>query len=217
LAVSSLAWAGGFTGSEGRTYRESLLDAVEAIETTASLGAACLVVHSGPRHGHTHNHAKRIFTDALHELIPFAAEHGVTLVVEPMHPACAAEWTFLTSLDETLDLLAKLGSPQVKFVFDTYHLGHDRKSLERIAEAANQIALVHLADAHRPPDGDQNRQRLGHGRLPLGETLSALAEAGYDGYYEVELFGEEIEAADYAELLGLTQRTFEELCDTVAR
>ena len=32
LKVSSLLWAGGFTGSEGRSYKESIDDAKEAIQ-----------------------------------------------------------------------------------------------------------------------------------------------------------------------------------------
>ena len=86
LAVSNLLWAGGFTGSEGHTYRESLDDTADAIRLAAQLGAQCLVVYSGARAGHTHNHARRLLTDALSKLAPLAAEHKVTLALEPMHP-----------------------------------------------------------------------------------------------------------------------------------
>ena len=36
MRVSSLQWAGGFTGGDGRTFAESIEDAAEAIETAAS-------------------------------------------------------------------------------------------------------------------------------------------------------------------------------------
>jgi len=39
LSVSNLLWAGGFTGSDGHTYRESLNDAAEAIRLAAALNA----------------------------------------------------------------------------------------------------------------------------------------------------------------------------------
>ena len=48
LKVSHLLWAGGFTGSDGRSYRESVEDAAEAIRTAAALSTHCLVVYSGP-------------------------------------------------------------------------------------------------------------------------------------------------------------------------
>ena len=128
LKVSHLFWAGGFTGSDGRSYRESVEDAAEALRTAAAVGTACLVVYSGARAGHTFNHARRLILGALKELLPQAAELGVTMALEPMHPGCAENWTFLTSLDETLALLDVMASPQVKMVFDTYHLGQEPAS-----------------------------------------------------------------------------------------
>ena len=61
LAVSAVLWAGGFTGSDGRSHKESVEDALEAVQLTADLKAGSLVVYTGPRAGHTHNHAKRLF------------------------------------------------------------------------------------------------------------------------------------------------------------
>ena len=91
LAVSSLLWAGGFTGSDGRSYKESVEDAHEAIQLAARLNASCLIVHSGTRAGHTHNHARRLLTNALKELLPPAESAGVCLAVEPMHVECARD------------------------------------------------------------------------------------------------------------------------------
>src|ERR1041385_2445400 len=68
LEVSNLLWAGGFTGSDGHSYRESIKDAVEAIRLAAALKAGCLVIYSGGRNGHTQNHARRLFVTALREL-----------------------------------------------------------------------------------------------------------------------------------------------------
>jgi len=211
LKVSHLLWAGGFTGSDGRSYRESVEDAADALRTAAQLGAGSLVVYSGARAGHTHNHARRLIQSALTELIPTAAELGVTLAVEPMHPGCAAECTFLTSLDDVLAVLGAVGSEQVKMVFDTYHLGQDPEIVDRIAEIVPRVAIVQLGDAKRPPEGEQNRCRLGEGVIPLAGIVSALKAAGYDGYYDVELLGEEIEAFDYPSLLEHAKQAFEKL------
>lgn len=211
LKVSHLLWAGGFTGSDGRTYRESVEDAAEALQTAAQLHTGILVVYSGARAGHTFNHARRLIQGALEELIPTAAELGVTLAVEPMHPGCAAEWTFLTDIDDTLALLDKIGSPQVKMVLDTYHLGQDAGLVDRIGQIVSQVAIVQLGDAKQPPDGEQNRCRLGEGTVPLTEIVAALKSAGYDGYYDVELLGEEIETSDYDSLVQHAKQAFDRL------
>ncbi len=212
LAVSNLLWAGGFTGSEGHTYRESLDDTAEAVRLAAQLEARCLVVYSGARAGHTHNHARRLLTDALSKLAPLAAEQRVTLALEPMHPACAMDCTFLTSLDDALEIVQQVNSPQVKLSVDTYHMGVSQTTLEQLHRLAadGRIAVVHLADGH-PPDDEQRRTKLGQGCVPLKDLVGALREGGYDGDFDVELFGEEISPDDYESLLRESKEFFTQL------
>ncbi|MGA2031567.1 MAG: sugar phosphate isomerase/epimerase family protein [Thermoguttaceae bacterium] len=211
LKASHVLWAGGFTGNEGRSYRESLEDAAEAVRMTAALKAGCLVVYSGARAGHTFNHARRLIQGALAELAPLAGELGVTLALEPMHPGCAAEWTFLTRIDDALAVLDVVASPQVKLLLDTYHLGQDETLVDRIPQILPYVAMVQLGDAKRPPQGEQNRCRLGEGVIPLPQIVAALKAAGYDGYYDVELLGEEVETADYRGLLTHAKEFFAKL------
>ena len=211
LAVSAVLWAGGFTGSDGRSHKESIEDALEAVQLTADLKAGSLVVYTGPRAGHTHNHAKRLFRVAIDELLPCAEDRGVTLALEPMHVGCASSWTFLTNLDETLELIRSFDSPHVKLVFDAYHFGHLPGIADRLPELSPWIALVQLGDAKQPPCGEQNRCRLGTGSLPLQAIMAALVNSGYAGDVDIELMGEDLENPDYAELLGHSKRVACEL------
>jgi sugar phosphate isomerase/epimerase len=211
LPVSHLFWAGGFTGSDGRSFRASVEDAAEALRTAAALSTGTLVVYSGARAGHTYNHARRLFKDALVELAPLAAELKVFLAIEPMHPGCAGEFTFLTSLDDVLAFLEAIANPQVKMVLDTYHLGHTPDLAGRIPQFIDRVALVQLGDARHPPTGEQDRCLLGEGVLPLGEIVSALKAAGYDGFFDVELLGEGVEAIDYTALLQHAKEAFARL------
>ncbi len=211
LKVSHLLWAGGFTGSDGRTFRASLDDAAEAVRTAHQLGTNCLVVYSGARAGHTHNHARRLLRDAIKELAPLAAELRFALALEPMHPGCGAEFTFLNSLDDALALLAAVDNPSVKLVLDTYHLGLTDKLAERIPELLKHVAIVQLGDMKAPPDGEQNRCPLGEGVVPLRPIVAALTAAGYDGFYDVELLGEEVESMDYPALLEHAKQAYRSL------
>lgn len=212
LRVSNLLWAGGFTGSDGRSFRDSVDDALEAIQLAGALGTDCLVVYTGPRSLHTHNHARRLTRDALRAVLPLATELGVTLAVEPMHPQCAGEWTFLTTLDEGLEFIGQFESPQVKLALDTYHLGHDCSLVERIPQLVESIAVVHLADGRPPVSLEQDRTPLGKGAVPLAPLVQALERANYRGYYDLELTGEEIESVDYCRLLDESKREFAQLC-----
>jgi sugar phosphate isomerase/epimerase len=181
------------------------------MRNAAALQCRTLVVYSGPRAGHTYSHARRLVQDALVELALQAVELGVVLAIEPMHQGCAEQWTFLTALDATLDLIAAVGSPNVKIVLDTYHLGHEENLVERIHAILPHVALVQLGDARRPPDGEQNRCRLGDGVVPLGEIITAVKAGGYDGFYDIELLGEEFDAADYFDLLRHAKEAFDRL------
>ncbi len=211
LEVSNLLWAGGFTGNDGRTFRESIDDAAEAIHLASEMRAGCLVVYSGARSGHTGSHAMRLLVSALEELEPIAAQHGVTLALEPMHEACGGSWTFLSTVDDVLDVIGRLGSSRIKMVFDAYHLGFDPLIVARLGDLVEHIAVVHLGDSRQPPGADQDRCRLGDGLLPLADIVGTLLDKGYDSYFDIELIGEEIEAADNVELLEHSQQAFEQL------
>jgi sugar phosphate isomerase/epimerase len=93
-------------------------------------------------------------------------------------------------------------------VLDAYHLGQEDGLVDRLAAILPQVALVQLGDARRPPHGEQNRCRLGEGLIPLADIVAGLKVAGYDGYYDVELLGEELETADYPSLLRHAKEAF---------
>ncbi len=210
LAVSSLQWAGGFTGSDGRSHDDSLRDARSAIGTAELLAAGSLIIHSGARGAHTFNHARRLFRQALDRLLPLAEEHGVVLAIEPMHADCGGEFTFLNCLDETLKLVADYRTTALKIALDTYHWGHEPSLIGRLALLAPHLAVVQLGDGREPPCRESNRCPLGEGSVPLPGIVAALAAAGYDGDYEVELMGEEIEASDYGQIIDCSRRRFAE-------
>jgi sugar phosphate isomerase/epimerase len=212
LEVASLLWAGGFTGSDGRSYADSVADARDAIRLAGALKAGCLVLYSGARGGHTTNHARRLLRNALHDLLPLADEFGVTLAIEPMHAGCAGEWTFLTDVHETIGLINEFASARLRLAFDTYHFGFDGRLMGQIMELLPAIAIVQLGDSRSVPQGEQNRCRLGDGVLPLAALIGNLQTAGYGGYCDVELMGEEIESSDYRELLNHCKSTFEGWC-----
>ena len=65
LEVTHLSWAGGFTGSDGRTLAESVDDANEALRLAADIRAKCIVLYSGGRNNHTFRHAGRLLRSAL--------------------------------------------------------------------------------------------------------------------------------------------------------
>lgn len=211
LRVSNVSWAGGFTGSDGRSFQESVDDAIDAVRLTGVLGCRCLVVYTGARGGHTHNHARRLITEAIRKLIPHAEEHGVKLALKPVHTSCSQEWTFLTSLPEALALVQSFESDRLGLALDTYHLGHDEAIFDHIAAAASYLEIVHLADALEPPEREPNRLCLGDGALPLPRLMQTLLAHDYQGDFDVEIIGEDVSELSYDLILNRTQERFEQL------
>jgi sugar phosphate isomerase/epimerase len=211
LSVSNLLWAGGFTGSDGRSLVESVDDASHALRLAAAMAAGCLVVYPGGRNNHTFRHAGRLLRTALDELLPLAEAVEVPIAIEPMHAACAADWTFLTDLGSVVSLIDEYQSPRLKLAYDTYHFPVDATHRQLLAALAPHIGIVHLGDRRQPPTAEQERCPLGDGRLPLRETITTLQAAGYPGAFDVKLLGPEVETLDYWMLLEQSQLAFSEL------
>ncbi|MEM6798683.1 MAG: sugar phosphate isomerase/epimerase family protein [Planctomycetota bacterium] len=210
MAVSNLLWAGGFTGNDGRSLAESVADGQAAIRTASVINAGCLVLYTGGRNNHTSRHAQRLVRSALEDLLVTADEYDVTLAIEPMHTACAGEWSVLTTLEDTVDLLADFASPRLKLVYDTYHFPLPERELPLLCDLTPMIAVVHLGDARTPHGIDQERCPLGSGRAPVSEMISTLLEAGYEGDFDIELMGPTIEASDYESVLRSSRDFFQQ-------
>lgn len=217
LSVSSVSWAGGFTGSDGRSYHESLCDALDAVQTAAQVGAPTVILLSGGRNNHTKNHARRMILAAFEELSEAADAVGVNLAVEPMHPGCGAEWTIVNDVRQTLEVIGQLSRSNVGLVLDTYHLGFDPEILQWLPDVVKHIRIVQLGDGKHLPLGEQNRCLLGEGRVPLQEIVQVLLQCGYDGYLEAEVLGEEVEHLSYDHVLAHTHRYLKSLIDPLCR
>jgi sugar phosphate isomerase/epimerase len=211
LAVTNVGWAGGFTGSDGRSPAEAIGDAADALRLAGKIAAGCLVVYPGGRNNHTFRHAARLLRGAIDELLPLAETVEVPMAIEPMHAACAADWTFLTDLESVVALLEEYRSPCLKLAYDTYHFPISAHQRQTLIELAPHMAIVHLGDRAVPPSVDDDRCLLGHGHVPLRETVATLQEAGYRGAFDVKLLGPDVEAYDYWSVLEQSQLTFSEM------
>jgi len=206
IRVSSLQWAGGFTGGDGRTFAESIEDAVEAIDVAAAMGAPVLVVHSGCRGGHTRSHARRLLVHALETLAPLAGRAGVVLAVKPVHAAAAPGCSFLTRVVDALDLIDDLADPAVRMAADLWQFGDDPALPRLLPRLAAATAVVQVADRIGPPTSELERLPAGHGTLPLESLVLALIDHGYGGAFEFDAVGEAVATLGYDRVLKETRK-----------
>lgn len=215
VRVSSVQWAGGFTGSDGRTFDESVADAAEAIEWAAALGSPVVVLHSGCRGGHTRSHARRLLVEAIEQLAPQAMRAGVQLAVKPLHRATAARCSFLTRLVDALELVDDLverreANACVGLAIDLWQFGDDPDLGSLLPLLIDRTAIVQVADRLGPPTPDHERLPAGRGTLPLEDIVAAFVDHGYSGDFEFDPVGEAVETAGYEAVL-------DEMAATAAR
>ncbi|REJ72389.1 MAG: sugar phosphate isomerase/epimerase [Planctomycetota bacterium] len=216
LTVTSLGWVGGFTGDHGYTYDDAVAEARQAVMVAAEVGAHALTVVSGTQGGHIRPHARRLLIDALQELAPLAAERKVRLALQPMHPLYENEWTFLVDLDQTLGVLDELDHPYVGMACGLYHLWQQPRFVERIPEFAHRIASVQVSDWREPARCDNDRVLPGDGTIPLEGIINALEEAGYSGFYEIEVWSRDLWSRDQHDLIRQCRQRYLDLVAAVA-
>ncbi|MEU6478892.1 sugar phosphate isomerase/epimerase family protein [Streptomyces sp. NPDC047017] len=214
LTVSTLCRGGFLTATDPVERAGALADNHAAIDEAAALGTGTLVLVCGglPAGSRDLRGARERVAGALDRLGPYAAERGVRLAVEPLHPMFAADRCVVSTLGQALDLAERFPAGQVGVAVDTYHLWWDDRAPGQIARAgaAGRIHTFQLADWTTPlPAGVLNgRGQLGDGAIDLREWKGYVEAAGYTGFIEVELFNEELWARDGREVLAETAQRF---------
>lgn len=159
----------------GRSTLEQYI--VTAAKTANWLGSSVLaaIISADPSRD-----AEAQFDDAaanLHDMGRVAADHGLTLAVEPM---CILPNMLLATTTAAADVLRRADQPSTGLIFDTGHvatMGED--ILTSFSEVFDQIALLQLAD-------DPGRVEPGAGKLPLVELAAAAVRRGYSGLIDLE-------------------------------
>ncbi|AXG77963.1 sugar phosphate isomerase/epimerase family protein [Streptomyces paludis] len=212
LAVTTLCRGGFLTAVEARARAEALADNRAAIDEAATLGTDTLVLVSGglPEGDKDLPAARERIADALAELAPYAAERGVRLAIEPLHPMFASDRCVVSTLDQALDLAERFPADRVGVAVDTYHIWWDDRAPAAVARAAERIFTFQLADWTTPlPAGVLNgRGQIGDGSIDMRAWRERVDAAGYTGPIEVELFNDELWARDGVELLTEITRRY---------
>lgn len=198
LRVSSLCRGGFLTASDQEGREAAVQDNRAAILEAETLGTneLFLVVGGLPDGDKDIIAARQRVADRLGELVPFATEHGVRLVLEPLHPMYAADRALLSTLGQALDLAAPYPADAVGVAVDTFHVWWDPQLREQIARAGreNRIASYQVCDFNLPIAADAllSRGMMGDGVIDFATITGWVAEAGYTGDIEVEIFNQEI-------------------------
>jgi sugar phosphate isomerase/epimerase len=217
LRVSSLCRGGFLTSPDPDEHRAAIAGNVTAIEEAAALGTDTLVMVVGglPPGSRDLPAARARVAAGIAELVPVAAEHGVRLALEPMHPIFTADRGVLATLGEALDLAEQYPADQVGVVVDSFHVWWDPQLADQVARARGRIASFQVCDWITPFPGDAllSRGMMGDGHIDFRRLRSLVEAAGYDGDIEVEIFNRPLWESDPDEVVALMKERFlSEVC-----
>jgi sugar phosphate isomerase/epimerase len=208
LPAANLVAIANFIGEGSRLEDGSLDDARRGLDVAAEIETDCVIAVPGRLHGRSPERAADLAVEALSRLAPEAAAHGVRLALEPIHPDYM---DFLSTLEQTNALVRRVDHPAVGVLVDVWHLWQEPELECRLAEAGDRIFAVHLSDWREPTRGHNDRLVMGDGVIPLDRIVAALDAAGYDGYYDVEIFSEDLWQSEYPALLARCRAWFQGL------
>lgn len=165
--------------------RQAALDRIRwAVEMTAHLGGELLC---GPYHsplavfsgtGPTEDEKARA-ADVLRQAAEEAQKAKVKLAIEYLN---RFECYFLTTAADAKALVQRVGHPNFKTMYDTFHANIEEKSpAKAVATLGGDIAHVHISECDRGTPGT--------GMVHWDETFKALKDAKYDGWFVIEAFG----------------------------
>lgn len=192
VAVSSVSFVGGFTGSNGATFQEALDHAYETMFFASSVGARCVVVTPGSRGRYTEKHERKLVKQVVRELACLGAELGVDVGILPMRKELARRWTFLHSLDDARSLLADVGHQRAGLVLDAFQHLDQLDDVSSLGQLAREVKHVQLSDGSLADRTEYSRSLPGDGDLPLSDFMQALMSNGYRGYFDIQVWSRDL-------------------------
>lgn len=120
-------------------------------------------------------------------VVGFAEEKGVTIVLEHLnsrddtHPMKGHPGYFGDDVEHCIDLLKAVDSPNMKLLFDIYHVGvMNGDVIRRFREYKDLIGHVHTAGVPGRGELDDTQE------LNYPAIIRAILDTGYDGYITQE-------------------------------
>jgi hydroxypyruvate isomerase len=182
LGVGIIATCTKFFNLVDASRREEYLDALkQTIEACGILGTRSIITQTGNEiEGVPREIQREAMIETLKQCAPLCEQAGVVLEVEPLNGLVNHKGHYLQRSDEAVEIIDRVGSPNVKLVFDVYHQQITEGNVIRNAtQYVERINHYHIAD-------NPGRQQPGTGELNYVNILKAISATGFDGYVGLE-------------------------------
>lgn len=134
--------------------------------------------------------AHEVILGGLETIAAEARSLGLTIALEPYSRFEGEQWTIVNTMGEAAALIDEAGvADTVGILFDTWHLWDS--DLEADLDAyGDRIVGVHVCDVREPTRSFADRLLPGDGVADIPRLLGLVDRAGWDGFYELEIFSD---------------------------
>ena len=155
---------------------------IHLVGLCADLGGNVLIIGSPKQRsllpGVSPDQAADHAVEVLSRSLPIAAARNVTLAIEPLTPS---DTDFITSADQAIALIDRVGHPNFKLNLDVRAMSFESSPIpDVIRSARGHIAHVQV--------NDPNNLGPGMGDVHYEPIIEALRDVNYDGWLSVEAF-----------------------------
>ncbi len=169
-------------------FQQGLANLVVEAEAAASLGGTRCCTYILPSTDLQPAHFMALATKRLRVCAEILSVYGIRLGLEFVGPHhLRTNWAnpFIWTMQETLDWIDAIGSPNVGLLLDAYHWYTNEMTVEDLVVLrSDQIVHAHINDAPDVPVAealDNGRLYPGEGVIDLIGFLGALRKIGYTG------------------------------------
>jgi sugar phosphate isomerase/epimerase len=170
--------------------RERLL---RSIETAVAVGAQTIVFTTGPFAPLPWEEAADALEQALAPVLTEARTRGVDFAIEHTN-SLRVDVGFVHTLRDAIDLARRLDTG---VCMELNACWAERGLATTIRDGIDRVRLVQVSDFKVGTVASSQRLVPGDGDIPTERILRVLVDAGYGGYFELELIGDAIVAEGY--------------------
>ncbi len=215
IEVVSMVRGGFFAHPDKHERLKRIAENRKLMEQAAVLGAPLLVLVCGAHPDQSLEKSRMQIREGIESLLPLAQSLPIKLGVEPLHPMYAHSRSAINTLKQANDVVESLQNDFVGVVLDVYHLWWEpnlQQEINRCGEKGNLFAY-HICDWKSPQSDFLNdRGLMGDGCIDLRKISRWMTNAGFHGFYEVEIFSEHYWAMDQKEYLDKILARYQKLC-----
>lgn len=148
--------------------------------------AVCIL--AGAPQGGDVTESRRRVVAAFKEVLEVAKDAGVKLALEVISPGSAG--SLVQTIPEAVDLITDVGGEgTIGVLLDDWHIADE--PVENIATYIDAIYGIQVCDKAADSKGRFDRALPGNGTLDVANVIRTAHDAGYRGWYELEIFSDD--------------------------